>query len=485
MNRLHVLSAAGAAVTLLGATMVINATLRAPGQLEVGPATPLSIDLKAADRLAGAIRYRTIAQADDADASATEFRQLHAYLETTFPRLHKALKREVVGSYGLVYTWTGTDPSAKPVLWVAHQDVVPISAGTEKMWEADPFAGVIKDGFIIGRGAWDNKGPLIAQMEAVEMLLAAGWQPRQTLYLAYGHDEEVSGIRGAKVMAALFRERKLQFDYVLDEGLIISDGVIKGVNKPVALVGVAEKGYATLRLALATDSGHSSIPPRQTAVDRIAQAVVRLNQSPYEARIDGVTAQMFRTIAPHMGMASRLVLSNLWLTAPLVESQLSAVPLTNAMIRTTTAATMFHAGDKENVLPGHAEAVVNVRMLPGESIESVLERAGKVVKDDSIKIDVAAGAAEASPVSSTESDSFNRISRSARQVYPGVAVAPGLVVGGTDSKYYWSLADNTYRFTPLRVTADDTQRFHGTNERMSVPAYLDMVRFYHQLLQAK
>lgn len=483
MHRLQFLGAAGAALLLLSAAMVVNATLGAPGQVDAPPVALPAVDPEAPHRLAGAIRFRTIAQADDADASAGEFRRLHAHLETAFPRLHKALKKEVVGTYGLVYRWEGSDPHAKPVLWVAHQDVVPVSPGTEALWEADPYGGVIQDGFIIGRGVWDNKSHLVAQMEAIEMLLAAGWRPRQTLYLAYGHDEEVNGIRGAKAIAEVFRSRKLRFDYVLDEGLIISDGVIKGVDKPVALVGVAEKGYATLRLALSTDSGHSSIPPRQTAVDRIAEAVTRLNRSPYQAQMDGVTAQMFRTIAPHMGLASRLVLSNLWITSPIVDRQLSSGPLTNAMIRTTTAATMFHAGDKENVLPGHAQAVVNVRMLPGDSAEGVLRRAIGIVDDSGIQVSLAPDAAEASPVSSTGAEAFRRISRAVREVYPDAIVAPGLVVGGTDSKYYWALADNTYRFSPLRVKAEDTARFHGTNERMSVASYLDMVRFYHRLLR--
>jgi carboxypeptidase PM20D1 len=478
-------TAVGVAVALLAGALVLKATWGAPGQQQVTPPKPLEIDARAIDRFAASVKFKTVAQVDDAHANAGEFKQFHAYLQSAFPRVHQVLKREIVADYALVYTWAGTEPSAKPALWIAHQDVVPVSEDTQGHWTVPPFAGVVKDGHVWGRGSWDNKSHILAQLEAIEMLLAQGWQPRQTLYLAYGHDEEIVGLRGAKAIAAQFRARKMRFDYVLDEGLIISDGIIKGAKAPVALVGVAEKGYATLQLKLSTDSGHSSMPTPMTSINRMAEAVTRVNKAAYPAKVGGLTAQMFETIAPHSGWVNRLILSNLWLTEPLVSAQLAETPLTNAMIRTTTAATVFRSGEKENVLPGQAEALINVRMLPGDSSESVLKRAVALVGDDGIKVSLAPGVAEASTVSSTTSASYRSIERSVREVFTDAIVAPGLVIGGTDSKHYWDLADNTYRFTPLRVKPSETARFHGVDERISVAAYQDMVRFYHRLLQAK
>ncbi|WP_236674919.1 M20 family peptidase [Piscinibacter sp. HJYY11] len=482
--KLYPIAAACALVASFAATLVVRAAWLGPRHAEPSSVAPVQIDAQAIARFAGSIRFRTIAQADDPNANAAEFKGFRDHLQASFPRLHASLRREIVADHALLYTWSGRDPSAKPVLWIAHQDVVPVSPGTEGQWQAAPFAGEVKDGHVWGRGTWDNKSHILAQMEAIEMLLAAGWQPQQTVYLAYGHDEEVTGLRGARTIAGLFRERGVRFDYALDEGLIISEGVIRGPQVPVALVGVAEKGYATVRLRLRTDSGHSSMPPPQTAIDRMAAAITRINREPLPARIDGVVAQMFEAIAPHSGALQRVLLSNLWLTGPLVSARLADTPLTNAMIRTTTAATMFHAGDKENVLPGVVEAVINARTLPGDTATAVSQRIASLVGDNAIEVSLDPGSAAPSTVSDTGLPSFARIERSIRDVFPDAIVAPGLVIGGTDSKHYWDLADSTYRFTPLRVTPADTTRFHGTDERVSVKGYHDMVRFYHRLLQA-
>lgn len=292
-------------------------------QLAVAPVPKLDIDLQAAaKRLSTAITFRTVSALDDPAANLAEFDKLHAYLAQQFPKLHTTLKKEVVGNRALLYTWAGSDPQAKPIALMAHQDMVPIAPGTEKAWTVDPFAGEIRDGFVWGRGTLDNKSNLFAQMEAIELLVASGFQPRQTVYLVMGDDEEVSGLRGAQPVAELLKSRNVRLDWVLDEGLLILDGVLPGLSKPAALIGLAEKGYGTFFLSLDTAPGHSSMPPQHSAIGSMSAALARLEAHPMPGGIKGVAAQMFGALAPEMSGVNRVMLSNLWLTEPLVRGQL-------------------------------------------------------------------------------------------------------------------------------------------------------------------
>ncbi|RZJ15912.1 MAG: M20 family peptidase, partial [Haliea sp.] len=328
-----------ALVLLLVAAVAVNTLRQGSRQLEVPAAPPLAVDEKGtAERLSGAIRFQTIASRDDANASAAEFRNLHAYLQQRYPKAHAALKRELVGEYSLLYTWPGTDEKAKPILLMAHQDVVPISPGTESKWEVPPFAGEIKGGFVWGRGAWDDKANLISQLEAVEMLLASGFKPRQTIYLAFGHDEEVSGQRGAAQIAKLMQERSIKLDFVLDEGLLITEGIMPGLAKPAALIGIAEKGFLSVVLKVPATPGHSSMPPPRgsSAIAMMSAALRRIDDEQLPAGIKGVAREMFETLAPEMGGFNRVALTNLWLFGPVVQAQLEKGASTNAMLRTTT-----------------------------------------------------------------------------------------------------------------------------------------------------
>jgi carboxypeptidase PM20D1 len=403
--------------------------------------------------------------------------------------VHATLKQEVVGDFGLLYTWTGSDPKAPPMLLMAHQDVVPIAPGTEPDWEQPPFSGAVKGGFVWGRGAWDDKGNLISQLEAVESLLAAGFTPKRTVYLAYGADEEVGGQRGAARIAALLKSRGVKLDFVIDEGLLITEGVMPGLDKPVALVGVAEKGFMSLGIAANAAPGHSSMPPPPggSAIARISEALLRLDRRPMPAAMRGVAREMFETVAPEMHGFGRVALSNLWLFGPVVQKQLEKMPSTNAMLRTTTALTVVRAGNKDNVLPGRAEATVNFRLLPGDTIASVtahVEDAAKAAAPKGkFELTRLPGSSEASPVSPTQSASYQLINKTVRELFPGTVVAPGLMIGATDSRHMIEIADHVYRFSPVRAKPEDLPRFHGTNERITEANLVELIRFYHRLVQ--
>ncbi|MDM0073541.1 M20 family peptidase [Variovorax sp. J2P1-59] len=468
----------------LAAAVAVN-TWRTPSrQLAVAPAPALPIDAEAAaKRLSEAIRFRTVSSLEDPAANNAEFDKLHAYLAQQFPKVHATLKKEVVGQKALLYTWTGSDPKAKPIALMAHQDMVPIASGTEKAWSVDPFAGEIKDGFVWGRGTLDNKSNLMAQLEAIEMLIGSGFQPTQTVYLVMGDDEEVSGLRGALPIAELLKSRGVRLDWVLDEGLLVLDGVLPGLSKPAALIGLAEKGYGTFFLSLDTSPGHSSMPPAHSAIGSMSTALARLEATPMPGGIKGVAGQMFGALAPEMSGVNRVMLSNLWLTGPLVESQLSKSPSSNAMLRTTTALTIVRAGNKDNVLPGRIEAAVNFRILPGDTIDSVEAHLKRALGNDAIQVKRYPGNSEPSPVSPTDVRGYRSIEQAVRQVFPDAVVAPGLMTAATDSRHFSIVSDSIYRFSPFRVKSEDLPRFHGTNERVAISNYAEMISFYHQLLR--
>jgi carboxypeptidase PM20D1 len=463
------------------AVVAVNTLRLTSRQIEAKPAPAPALDRDAAAaRLAGALKFRTISDAASEQANGWEFERMQAYLAQAFPRMHATLKREMIG-HSMLFTWPGSDPAARPVMWLAHQDVVPVAPGTERDWQQAPFDGVVKDGYVWGRGSWDDKGSLVAQMEAVETLLAAGYQPRGTIYFGFGADEEVGGRRGATAIAALLKSRGVRLDYILDEGMLVTQGIMSGITRPVALIGVAEKGYASVNLAVSTAPGHSSMPPRKTAIGMMCAALAELERKQMPGEVGGVAREMFDAIAPEMHGVNRVVLANLWLFAPVLQHQLEQSAGTNAMLRTTTALTVFHAGNKDNVLPGKADAVVNFRLRPGDSVAGVMEHVRQAVDNDAVHATLDAGQSEPSRVSPVASPQYALINRTIREVFTDAVVAPGIVVGATDARHYREVSDHVYRFSPVRAGPDDLARFHGTNERIGVDNYVEAVRFYVQL----
>lgn len=478
-----------AVLGLLVAAVAVNTLRQGSRQLEVPPLAPLAVDeAGAAARLGEAIRARTISSLDDPQQNADQFAQLHAMLQARYPKTHAVMQREVVGGLSLLYTWKGSDEKLAPMLLMAHQDVVPVAPGTEGDWQQPPFDGKVDGGFVWGRGAWDDKGNLIAQMEAVELLAASGFQPRRTVMLAFGADEEVGGKRGAVAIAELLKSRGTRLDFVLDEGLLITDGVMPGLAKPAALIGIAEKGYLSVVMRVSATPGHSSMPPPrgESAVAMMSAAMKRLDDEQLPGGIRGVAREMFETIAPEMSGFGRVALSNLWLFGPVVQKQLEAKASTNAMLRTTTALTMAHAGNKDNVLPGRAEGTVNFRLLPGDSASSVMahvkNKAEATMPAERFELAVLPGNSEPSKVSPTQSASYQLLNKTVREVFPGTLVAPGLMIGATDSRHFEAISDHIYRFSPVRAKPEDLPRFHGTNERISAANLAELIRFYHRLV---
>ncbi len=479
-----------AAVTTLLAVVTVVVLVRTV-RLAPTPAPTEAMSLPAVDaeaaagRLARALRFETITTQGGGPAPAS-LAGLHRYLEETFPRTHQTLTREVVGGGSLLYTWAGQDPKLGPLILMSHLDVVPVEAGTEGLWTHPPFAGVVADGFVWGRGAMDDKMGVMAILEAIEALLAEGVAPRRAVCLAFGHDEEAGaagGENGAAQMASLLRSRGVVPDLVLDEGGAVLQGMVPGLDRPLAVVGIAEKGYLSLELSVKSEGGHSSTPPAQTAIGILSRALSRLEDRPLPARIEGPARQMIEALAPEMPFAQRLAMSNLWLSSPLVKWMMLGTPASAATLRTTTAATVIRGGDKENLLPQQASGVVNFRILPGDSTTQVMEHVRATIDDSRIQVRPTAPGVEPSAVSATDSPAYRSIAETIRQIHPRAVVVPNLVVGATDARFYASMSRSVYRFTPLVAQQADLKRVHGTDERVSVANYADMVRFYGALVR--
>ena len=467
-------------IVSLAAILAFNTMrLEAEPLADAAPAPPPT-DPAAVERLAQALRVATISS-DAGPPSPQSLAAFAAHLERSFPLVHASLTREQVGGGSLLYTWRGSDPAAPALLLAAHQDVVPVEAGSESGWSHAPFGGIVANGFVWGRGAIDDKASLMAILEAVERQLAKGFRPRQTIYLAFGHDEEIGG-SGAQAIASLLARRGAPVGLALDEGFAVVEGVVPGVDRPVALIGVGEKGYVSVELTATGAGGHSSAPSDDNAAVHVARAVTRLANSPMPARLDGVTGDMLDAIAPYTGGAMRVALANRWLTESLIKRQLLANPTTAPSIRTTTAATILQAGTKENVLPQRARAVVNHRILPGETIESVLEHDREAIDDPRVQLRPLAFHSNPAPPASTASADYLRLRSVIRAEFPHAAVAPGLVLGATDGRHYRDLARTVLRFAPYRMNRDDIARFHGNDERIGVGDYMRAIRFYERLI---
>ena len=474
----------GLGILLLLVVLVVN-MLRLPAhQLTGVPAAPaVPLPDSALARLAGAVRIPTVSTTDFAQTDTAQFGRFGRYLRQSFPKVFAQLKLEKFNDYGLLFTWAGTNPALKPVLLLGHYDVVPVLPGTESKWAHPPFAGVQAGGYLYGRGTLDDKASVLAQLEAVEYLLSTGFRPARTLLLAFGHDEESQGRRGAGAISVALAQRGTQLEYVLDEGGTVKTDGVAGIQKPVALVGITEKGYLTLELTATGAGGHSSMPPAQTSIGAVAAAVVKLEQNPFPARLEGGDNDLLDYLASEVPLGQRLVFANRWLFGGIIKKILAATPAGNATLRTTTAATIFRAGAKDNVLPIDATATVNFRLLPGDSVAGVVREVRRIIDDEKISIKVIGQPSAPSPVSNPDAAAFQRLHRTIRSVFPAAIVAPYVVVGATDARQYAALSPNVYRFLPAQMNQEALESMHGNNERLAVANYPKMVQFYAALIR--
>jgi len=444
----------------------------------------IGLDQACLQRFKQAIRYPTVSIGD-----GTEDRQplsdIISFIQQAYPHIHSSrlVVREVVANYSLLYTIQGSQPSLKPYMLMGHLDVVPESAGD---WHAPAFSADVLDGYIYGRGTIDNKHQVFGILEALEFLLQKGHEPKRSFYLAFGHDEEIGGFGGAKVVGELLAERGVKLEYILDEGLTVTQDIIVGMSNPAALIGTSEKGYCTVEISVNMKGGHSSMPDKESAIGVLAKAVAKLeaNRQPIMFGY-GPEVGMLQHLASEMNFAYRMIMSNLWIFSPVVTRIMSGRPSSDAVMRTTTAVTMFNAGIKDNVISPTATAIINHRIHPAQSVEEVIEYDKYVIDDPRVEFTMLRylPPLPQSPYT-PESFGYQTIATSIRQIWgqQNVAVAPGLMIGNTDTRHYSHLTANIYRFAPTFMYPDDVPRFHGLNERISTDNYEKAMNFFYHIL---
>jgi carboxypeptidase PM20D1 len=471
-------------VVLAGVVVIRTLTFKGPAVVDaasVKVAPPVTVDLAAAaQHLSQAVQIQTVSHQNPADDQPAEWVRLHDFLATAYPAAHAATTREIVGKNTLIYTWKGSDPALAPVVLMAHQDVVPVTPGTEGQWKHPPFSGEIADGAVWGRGSIDDKGSLITLFEGVEALAKQGFKPRRTVMIVSGEDEETRGT-GARAAAALLRSRGIKAQFVVDEGLVvISDNPFTGGR--LALIGTAEKGYATLVVTAKAAGGHSSAPPADGGgVVALSRAVTAIADHGFPMDFRGPGAATLQTLAPSARLPVRLTVANAWLFKPLLIRQIGASPAGAALLHTTIAPTMLKGSPKENVLPQDAAAWINYRIAPGDTSAMAMARARAAIGALPVTLAWGETLAEPSPVSSTRSDAWKELSAVAGQV-TGAPVVPSLVTAGTDSRYLQPVATDVYRFQPMEFALADVGMIHGTNEHLTLKNLEQCVQFYARLI---
>lgn len=440
---------------------------------------------RAAEHLSKAIQIRTVSCEDESRTNWDEFEKFHKFLEDAYPLISKNLKREKISKASLLYEWTGESTDMEPIAFLSHMDVVPVAKGTESDWTHPAFDGVNDGEFIWGRGALDMKNHLICLMESVETLLEEGYRPRRTVYLCFGHNEEIvaGDNSGADAIMQTLQARGVHLDSIIDEGGAMLPANIKGLLEgSLAGIGVAEKGYADFRLTLRAKGGHSSQPPKHTAIGELAKAVCRLENHQFKAKMLPFVKNLFKLVGSKMTYPGRFVLCNHVILRPLILKVMTLFPPAASLVRTTIGVTMAAGSPAANVLPEKASVTVNCRIMPGESIESTKAHIRKVIKNDKIEIEYIKGK-EPSIVSPDDTRAFAVLKKLSRQLDPKNIVIPYLVMGGTDAYHYEPICENIYRFAPFTVPTELLLTTHSTNERCPVAQLEQGVAFFKKYIR--
>ncbi len=477
----------GAAIGAATAANAIHAATYRPKKTEITPLPEEKINVQRyRDNLSKAIQFKTISYRETERVDWKEFEKFHAFLDEAYPLIKKNLEKEVIPPANLLYRWKGKRSDLLPIAMLAHQDVVPVSEGTEGDWTHAPFDGVDDGEFVWGRGALDMKNHLIAVMESVEALLEDGFEPERDVYLLFGDNEEVVANKenGARDLMNTLKDRGIELDCVLDEGGAIIPINVPGVlkNKFLMGVGVAEKGYADIEIVCNAKGGHSSQPPVHSALGELSKAISALEANQFKASFNDSMKSLLDSIARECTYPVRLISCNLPLLMPALLQGFKAIPFGACLVRTTTAVTMALGSPAANVLPQRASATVNFRAMPGTTKQDLVDHIRKVCKNNNLEINVL-NAKEASSFSPTDSRAFGIINDVCKALVPGSIVAPYLVMGGTDSYHYEPICKNIYRYAPFTVDVPLLRCTHGTNERLPVSCMETALSFFKNYIR--
>jgi carboxypeptidase PM20D1 len=454
----------GVAIILLIAILLINTFRAKPWPVHPSEALKPMPD-SAVRHLSEAIQVPTISYSDTSALDTAAFRAFNSFIEKAYPLVHQHLVKTFIKEFSIVFEWKGQNASLAPIVLMGHYDVVPIEQASLDKWTVPPFSGSITDSCVWGRGAADDKSGVISRLEAAEAMLQKGFVPQRTIYFCFGHDEEIGG-GGAKLVVEYLQQKNVKAEMVLDEGGEITANKIKDVKRPVAVIGVAEKGYASYELTVEKEGGHSSMPDKETAIDILTAALHKLRTKTPPSKLTAPVREFLNRIGSSSDVfINKMAASNMWLFTGMIKSMISDKPEGNAMLHTTIVPTIIESGVKDNVVPSEAKAIVNSRILPGETAETVEAFIRKSIKDDRVKIKkVNRSNTDPSDETSIQSAAFKRVESAVYKTIPNVIPAPYLMIGATDSRYYRPISNGIVNFLPQT----DSKGYHGINERLPV-----------------
>jgi carboxypeptidase PM20D1 len=438
----------------------------------------------AAKRLSEAIGFKTVSSVDANKVSLQEFMAFQAWLTLAYPKVHAAMERETFGPWGMLFRLRGRNPALKPIILLAHYDVVP--AENPELWRFPPFEGRIEEGFVWGRGSLDMKNTLIAIMEAMEGLLGENFVAERGVIIAFGGDEEVGGSRGAASIAQRLAAERVEAEFLLDEGSAIAQGIYPFMKIPIGLIGLTEKGFLNLSITIAGKSGHASAPGKSTAAGKLARALTRLEQRPFPTRFTATLSLFLKKCSRHVPFFLRPFFAFPRIFWPILSSYFSKNPKTDALIRTTQAITMLQASPKENILPESAQAVVNLRIMPGESIAGTLKRVRDLMRPFGARVEIyhPEHMNEAMDESPECSPAYEAIVAALKATMPEAVPIPCLVTVGTDTHHYEKITDNIYRFSAVVLDSRELASIHGVDERVSIENLLREIAFFRTLISS-
>ena len=461
------------------AVILIRAAMFKPKPQPPVSEEAVSFDKDAAIRnLQELVRCRTVSYNDPALEDDGEFQKLISLLPTLYPRVFDVCSVRQLPDRGLLFRWPGKSDSA-PVVLMAHFDVVPVD---ESKWEKPPFAAVIEDGVLWGRGTLDTKVTFNGVLTAANHLIAKGYQPENDIYFAFSGGEEVNG-QGAPNIVAWFEKHHIRPALVVDEGGAVVENVFPGVKEPCGLIGIAEKGMLNTQYRTLSAGGHASAPPVKTPLRTMSNACLRVLNHPFPMHITKPAAEMFDTLGRRSTFVYKLIFANLWCFAPVLDliCRMSGGEL-NALVRTTVAFTQAQGSAARNVIPTEATMVSNMRLNPADSIESALNHLRRTVNDPAVEITALEGA-EPSPISETNCEAWDKVAAAVAETWRGCVVAPYLMVQCSDSRHYRDLSNHVYRFSAMDLTAEERRTIHGNNERIRLETACRAVEFYIRLMR--
>jgi Acetylornithine deacetylase/Succinyl-diaminopimelate desuccinylase and related deacylases len=471
-----------------------------------GIALPYELSEKSVKRLAGGIRIPTVSEYVNLTAN-NPFDRFKSYLPEVFPGVYSKMDTITINKYGLLLRWKGRNNTRRPILLLAHYDVVPVAGYNplttepgeaifrmndavkapitiyQTNWTYPPFSGAVADGRIYGRGTLDDKGVLFSILEAADTLMAEGFQPEQDIWFAFGFDEEIGGTEGTVKMAEYFKSHNIDFDAVYDEGSVIIASGQAGIAEPLALVGLAEKGACTIRITVKGMGGHSSMPPKKSSLVYATEIIQKLNKEQMPLTLTPPISSFLDQAGGNMKFSARMAIANKWVMERVLLNSMSKTPATNALVRTTTAISMAKGSNAPNVLASSAEIVVNFRILTGNTVDMVVKHVRKICEGYDVDIDIS-GAREPSTLSPENAHGYKLIRRIIPRLYPEAMVAPYISIVSTGAYEYGSVSKNIYRFVPVYLNEYEQRTLHNENEYISLENYAKMIAYFKELMRS-